>query len=136
VFHLVYVSRATQKFEERSLIDLLAAARKKNERRNVTGFLTYDGNYFFQLIEGDESAVRQLMKTIEHDSRHESIKIIGEFETEGRAMPVWTMYYAPLNEMDSQIAGSLLTYFTSGQRVEEKEKLWNLILSLRYVSQA
>jgi hypothetical protein len=77
VFQLMYRSRDRLSAEERGdeLADLFARARSNNERRNITGALLLSGQWFVQVLEGDEAVVRSLFATIQRDPRHDGVEL-------------------------------------------------------------
>ena len=76
----------------------------------MTGFLIFRGGYFLQLLEGLESDVRTTLGRIERDSRHSSITVFGEFKSEKRLLPGWSMARVDLTEMSSS-SESLIELF-------------------------
>ena len=92
-YQLIYSSEATQPMTATDLEKILVDARVGNETRNVTGVLIYVDGVFFQILEGDKDVVVALMKSIAQDSRHRSVKIFSENETNERAFGSWRMAY-------------------------------------------
>jgi len=92
-FQLVYSSQATLPMTATDLEKILVDARVGNETRKVTGVLIYVDGVFFQILEGDKEVVHALMKSIARDSRHSSVKIFSETETNERAFGNWRMAY-------------------------------------------
>lgn len=88
---LVYTSIANQKMSDDNLKDLLKKSRSKNETLNITGMLLYLDPFFIQILEGEEATVNEIIKTIQHDSRHNKVKIIYRKPIEQRSFPNWTM---------------------------------------------
>ena len=76
MFHLIYTSRARQKFSEVDLKTLLTRSRSNNGRLDVTGMLMYHDGAFLQALEGDELSVRGVFKRIEKDARHAQVTIL------------------------------------------------------------
>ena len=72
---------------------ILTDARAGNEARNVTGVLVYVDGVFFQILEGDQAVVRNLMANIASDTRHQSIKVFYEAQVDVRAFESWSMAY-------------------------------------------
>lgn len=94
---VVYSSRAREAFDDEALRNLLAESRTNNARRDVTGMLLYRGGRFVQILEGPESAVRDVMATITGDPRHTDVRVlIDEFIAE-RNFAEWTMGYEPIH---------------------------------------
>jgi hypothetical protein len=55
---------------------LLEQSRAANQARDITGVLLYKGRNFMQLLEGEESAVRNLYRKISLDTRHQGSMIL------------------------------------------------------------
>lgn len=53
--------------------DMVMAANLKNRRSDVTGILLFNGQHFFQLLEGPEEQVKEIYRCICNDSRHYNI---------------------------------------------------------------
>ncbi|MDX1518571.1 MAG: BLUF domain-containing protein [Gammaproteobacteria bacterium] len=96
MFELLYASTAIIKFKRDNLFQLLAAARSKNKRLDITGMLIYSNGYFAQLLEGEEAAVRKLYETICNDHRHKNIKKFYEGPIDKRFFTEWTMGFRVL----------------------------------------
>ncbi len=90
---IMYSSQATEPMTVAGLEEILTDARTGNQAHNVTGALVYVDGVFFQLIEGDEAVVRDLMASIASDSRHHSVKVFYEAEVDARAFESWSMAY-------------------------------------------
>jgi hypothetical protein len=105
-YQIMYSSQATEPMTVTDLEKILADARAGNQARNVTGALVYVDGVFFQLIEGDEEIVRNLMANIARDSRHQSVKVFYEAQVDVRAFESWSMaYLAPTAQEMSTWAG-------------------------------
>ena len=105
-YQIMYSSEAAEPMTVTGLEQILTDARAGNELRNVTGALVYVDGVFFQILEGDEDVVRNLMKSIASDSRHHSVKVVYEAEVDARAFESWRMaYLSPTAEEMSTWAG-------------------------------
>jgi hypothetical protein len=103
---IMYSSEAAEPMTVTGLEQILTDARAGNELRNVTGALVYVDGVFFQILEGDEDVVRNLMTSIASDSRHHSVKVVYEAEVDARAFESWRMaYLSPTAEEMSTWAG-------------------------------
>lgn len=91
VFGLVYVSRAVTVFSAEQIQTLMQVAQQRNSRLNITGMLLMSDGYFFQLLEGEESAVRSVFKAITTDKRHEEIRLLFADTLTKRYCPAWSM---------------------------------------------
>ena len=91
IFQLVYTSRATPRFTDDALLDLLNRARRYNAARGLTGVLMVHDDLFAQCLEGPEVAVRELFGRIEHDRRHHNVVVLLEQLAGARAFSEWSM---------------------------------------------
>ena len=96
MFHLIYTSRARQKFSEVDLKTLLTRSRSNNGRLDVTGMLMYHEGAFLQALEGDERFVRGVFERIEKDARHAQVTILRNQRSfvERRIFGDWSMGFA------------------------------------------
>lgn len=77
-YAISYVSTASQQLTRSDIENLLRKSEKRNNQEDITGLLLYSEGNFFQIIEGEESKVKELYRTIEKDKRHFNIiKILG-----------------------------------------------------------
>ncbi len=105
-YQIMYSSQATKPMTVTDLEKILADARAGNQARNVTGALVYVDGVFFQLLEGDEAIVRNLMANIASDSRHQSVKVFYQAPVDVRAFDSWSMaYLSPTAQEMSTWAG-------------------------------
>ena len=70
---LIYQSQLNAEFSDIDLVSLTNAACIRNKAIQVTGILLFNGNDFFQVLEGDESAIDALFSHISDDPRHSAI---------------------------------------------------------------
>lgn len=105
MFTLSYTSTAIVPFTNASLYALLVIARAANAGEQITGALLYRNSRFIQVLEGDESAVRDLFARIAADPRHRVDYSIWE-HTPVRRFATWNMSYQSLD--DSELSDELL----------------------------
>jgi hypothetical protein len=72
---------------------ILATARRRNAEVSVTGAMLFNEDWFVQLLEGDETAVREIFGRIAVDPRHEEVEILFRSFTENRRFPEWSMAF-------------------------------------------
>lgn len=94
--HIIYLSRATVSFNDMQLQMLLDQARYYNAQHDVTGILLYGNGQFFQVLEGEEQAVRATYQRISQDPRHRDIAAFADKAIVARAFPEWHMGYRAL----------------------------------------
>ncbi|MDB5120404.1 MAG: hypothetical protein JWN56_1622 [Sphingobacteriales bacterium] len=91
MYHIVYVSSATELFTKDELKALVDICNKNNKSLNISGMLLYNEGNFIQLIEGEEETVSKLLHKIEMDSRHRGILILSKGNVDERSFPDWSM---------------------------------------------
>jgi hypothetical protein len=90
---LVYVSRAVAAMDDDGLIDLLEAARSRNQVERVTGVLIYARESFMQHLEGEDDAVDAIYASIVADPRHTDIRLLTRAPIEHRQFAAWWMWF-------------------------------------------
>jgi hypothetical protein len=103
LWNITYRSREITAFTRSQLYRLLEQSRGKNARLEITGLLLYKGGHFLQAIEGPREAVERLYDSIEHDSRHEIIRLLASEAILRRRFPDWAMAFRDLN-IDPKLA--------------------------------
>ncbi len=94
-YSLLYVSKTLLTFpaDEGEITAIVQGSRARNTLLNVTGALIATGGCFAQVLEGDQVAVAELMRSIDADPRHMRVKIIRIVE-EPRRFANWSMAYS------------------------------------------
>jgi Sensors of blue-light using FAD len=112
--HIIYASSAVPGFTGADLVPILAASRLKNARLSITGMLLYTAGSFFQVLEGEDSVITELLQTISADSRHKNVTKIIHEPIADRHFADWTMAFSDVSIADlSQIDG-LSDFFQEG----------------------
>ncbi len=101
MIHVVYASSAIELFSPHALVELLEACRSNNEKLSVTGMLLYKDGNFIQVLEGEESVIRNLYTKISLDPRHKTLIKLLEEKIEQRDFPNWSMGFKDLTDVDS-----------------------------------
>ena len=70
MLQLIYSSAATVPCTATDLNQLLECARARNTLFNVSGMLLYHSGSFLQVIEGPESGIDTIYRSIARDPRH------------------------------------------------------------------
>jgi Sensors of blue-light using FAD len=117
--HCIYASRALPSFEEHAIPALLEAARLNNAARGITGMLLHIEGNFFQVLEGEETAVAATFERISGDTRHDRITQIIREPIFERVFTDWTMGFANVNftELKSRIGEN--DFFSSATCLEQ-----------------
>jgi hypothetical protein len=100
---LIYASTITDDFAHSSIEEILRSARKYNEKRNLTGLLCFDTQYFLQCLEGSRAEVNAIYKTILKDSRHNDIIMLDYQEINHRDFADWKMGYIPSSRISKNL---------------------------------
>lgn len=90
---LVYMSSASEAFDEDALEEVLEHARTRNTTDGLTGMLVHRAGRFMQLLEGPYDAVIATYARIVEDPRHEDVRLLVEESIHTRRFPEWSMAY-------------------------------------------
>ncbi|MDM0118222.1 BLUF domain-containing protein [Variovorax arabinosiphilus] len=90
LIRLVYASRSTD-CSAHDLPAILEWSRRVNPELEVTGVLCYLDGIYMQYLEGEESKVDALFKSIRADRRHGSVTLLERRAISKRAFPEWSM---------------------------------------------
>lgn len=91
---LMYASETAEAWSPATLQALLDHARAANERRHITGMLSFDSRYFLQVLEGDRQAVNEVFSRIAADPRHRRVELLEVAATDERRFARWNMAFA------------------------------------------
>ena len=100
---LAYASEATfearppQNGVEPNVARILMESRRNNADSQIVGGLYYGDGAFFQYLEGEEQAIKNLYQRISRDSRHKNVMTLIEEPVESRTFANWSMKYVPLS---------------------------------------
>lgn len=70
---ICYVSTATKEFEDTEIRELFKCWQERNGTEEIKGILLYSEGHFFQVLEGERTAVLALFNQINKDRRHTGI---------------------------------------------------------------
>jgi hypothetical protein len=90
---LFYVSRTPDQVDAAVVNAILAESRRLNRQHDVTGALAYSGQYFAQVLEGDEEHLASLLQRIARDRRHRDLTVVFEQPITRRDYGEWSMGY-------------------------------------------
>jgi hypothetical protein len=100
IYQLLYISSATRPMLRIDIESILFTARKHNIRNEITGMLIASEKRFTQILEGEESKVRETYDRIKLDNRHYASVILRETEVTERQFGEWSMTSRFLNNGD------------------------------------
>tara|TARA_R110002074_G_scaffold92570_1_gene202143 strand:+ start:1387 stop:1818 length:432 start_codon:yes stop_codon:yes gene_type:complete len=107
VYQIVYVSTSPEPLTTSQISDILNSSSGNNARDGITGLLMYHDQLFFQVLEGERSAVESCYSRIGLDGRHSSLALMWKGEDAGRTFPNWAMGYAIPDKLGPQGKDSL-----------------------------
>lgn len=93
LFFLVY--RSTAVVPQRSAYEALIylQARDRNAKKEITGYLHRECQFYVQYLEGPENAIKDLMRTIDRDWRHKDVQELFHGHVSARRFPGWDMAF-------------------------------------------
>ena len=101
VRQLLYISQSVESFTTEVCKNILSIARFNNKRNGITGFLAYLSNdTIIQILEGKADAVGVTYERISKDTRHTSIVIIIDIESQERLFSEWLMGFRMLEQSE------------------------------------
>jgi hypothetical protein len=91
-FELIYVSRANEALLTRhARQNLRIHAQIQNTRRDITGLLLYSNGVIMQVLQGDETLVRECFGRIATDNRHRDVTLLRADTVGTRTFAKWSM---------------------------------------------
>lgn len=100
---LAWSSVPSPSFSAARLNEIIAPARRNNERNHISGMLLFTGAHFLSVHEGEEADLRDLWLRLEQDRRHCDLLRIGDDLCGQRWFPVWRMGYLADAKVDASI---------------------------------
>jgi hypothetical protein len=118
LYQLAYASFSRLPLQETTLSDILGVSRRNNSRDEITGILMYEDRTFFQVLEGEQSAVEDCYyKRILNDPRHCRLSLYWYGLSERRVFSDWAMGYVGPHEIGLYTKGT----FTSLDDINSDE---------------
>ena len=102
---LAYTSLACKPFVKVELLQLLQQARSFNIQNDITGILLYKNQSFFQVIEGEDRIIEDLMISISNDYRHYNVSTLYNRDIVSRNFNLWSMGYINIDESEIDLQG-------------------------------
>jgi hypothetical protein len=119
--HIVYMSQAKEHLTPTTLVALLMQARLLNERQQVTGALVYGNGQFMQIIEGEETVIKDLYERIARDPRHQNVFKLADKPIAGRRFAEWSMAFGEAATNEFQELQGLVGYMSQEQLANQIE---------------
>ncbi|MDO5614121.1 MAG: BLUF domain-containing protein [Paracoccus sp. (in: a-proteobacteria)] len=89
--YFLYRSLAVDPWDKAGIDDIARVARARNSLLGLTGLLHCEDGMFFQWLEGAESALREVVSSLNADPRHQDIVILGSGPLAERYFRGWDM---------------------------------------------
>ena len=109
-------------FSAARLNEIIAPARRNNERFHISGMLVFTGSHFLGTHEGDELDLDRLWRSLEADVRHCKLTRIGEELCTERWFPKWLMGYSADPGVDKQIEAFGALQTLTGRRPQRSRQ--------------
>lgn len=109
-YQILYVSKATEQLDSKTINDIVSAANVYNSRNNISGILMFRAGIFLQLLEGEKSQIEALFAKIEKDPRHSNIVRIFSIEENERLFPIWAMAFHEVSDLDIKMVNEFLSW--------------------------
>ncbi len=77
-FAISYLSTANRDLNQDEVAELLDLTEVRNNNAGVNGLLIYSDGNFFEVIEGEETKIKELFENIKEDPRHRNIMMVFE----------------------------------------------------------
>jgi hypothetical protein len=110
LFHLVYISHAAEDISYTDIREILSVSRKNNAQENITGLLIFREGFFLQLLEGSETAVKNILGKIMMDDRNHSLRVLIETDGDQRLFQDWQMAFLD-GDISSNETADLVGFF-------------------------
>ncbi len=88
---VLYISRAVGAVTDPDVRKLLFVSRRNNRRKDITGCLLFSGSHFVQVLEGERTALSELIAQIASDPRHDKVQVVVDHQVKMRRYPDWSM---------------------------------------------
>lgn len=73
---LTYISKSAATTTAGDVQGIWLESLEYNEASDITGALYFGGDFFLQVLEGEEASVNTLFRKIEADPRHSDVKVV------------------------------------------------------------
>ena len=100
---LAWSSVPSSSFSVASLDEIVASARRNNERHHVSGMMLFTGVHFLGVLEGAEWDLANLWQKLGRDERHRDLRRIGDVLCGDRWFPRWMMSRTDSADVRAQI---------------------------------
>lgn len=131
MIQLIYISAPTRPMSVDDLMDILNKSRENNARLGISGMLLYTGEWFIQVLEGDEKVIDEKVVEIKKDPRHKDFRVLERKKISIREYSEWTMGFKRVDKNEVRDVPGLNRFFEtdlSGEISSDKLSLVNRLL--------
>ena len=93
LFCLAYASLSRIPAASPEMLEIARTSLARNPVLGLTGGLYFDGDQFYQVLEGTETAVQTLYAGIRRDGRHTSVQTLWDGPITRRRFGAWAMKF-------------------------------------------
>ena len=111
IFRLTYLSRPVKPFTDEDFDDIESKSIAANNARDVTGLLIVHDDRILQILEGRETAVRELYGKIEADRRHTITKLVSTVEDDERLLLTWSMVVRKIAGIPEELSAQYIEFY-------------------------
>lgn len=129
LIHLIYISSATKWPTEKDLKSLMAQARARNLRQNITGLLLYNNATYMQVLEGPTGDVHEIFEAICEDPRNNGVVKLIDESIQQRDFPQWSMGFKHLDHLGADTPPGFVEVF--GGKLDKALALGNSSATVR-----
>lgn len=120
MIQLMYISRKSPNLNSDDINEILSIARTRNEALDVTGLLASLPGFFYQVLEGSEEAVNDIMVSISKDQRHDGVKVLYKRYIQDKEFAQWGMAHYLIDESHKD-SYTVLNYAATSNTVLDKQ---------------
>jgi adenylate cyclase len=121
---IIYISTVNRHLADEEIESIGQVSARNNRSVGITGVLISVHDYFFQVLEGEEDAIAQVIERIRRDPRHRDMHILkAETEISERLFPKWSMRTIRLagsGDMILQAIRDMLQNIAQSHRIIER----------------
>jgi hypothetical protein len=99
VHRLIYASRVARHVRFADAQAIAEAAVERNTANALSGMLVYTPSHFIQVLEGEDTKLRETLERIQRDDRHSDLHVIDARQVTTREFYQWAMVARQLRDV-------------------------------------
>ena len=92
-----------QQVEQEQMNEIKESSLALNEKKNITGVLAHYKKQFFNVLEGEPSAIETLISNLKEDQRHRNLSILLDVEHDERIYNDWNLIESPCSKQTASL---------------------------------